>query len=281
MSGSPQKCGNLSVNAPCSTGLVSFARLEDDGCSNKFGPNYRKTAKPGQHKSATWLKLSSQGGGHSGSLPPSERMVLGSIGDRHLPMPPNNDNSDGWEDCVVCKRGSPREPPPHQYQPNPHWQCNTNRWGNTGDGRGFDQQCARGASGMCAEDIKAGLHGIKLEGDLKVGLENQGDGEHWPKFAALVQAIWGSHRDLPPTPLGDCCPYPQRQWQLSWDWPLRAYIESVWANNGSLIECIWAPQLASWLPQWIWHWHCRGRGQGWLTASVPRAGALLWDLLGP
>ena len=53
------------------------------------------------------------------------------------------------------------------------------------------------ASGMRAEDVKAWLHGIKLEEDLRVGPNNIGAGDNWRKFVLLVQAIW-DHGDIPP-----------------------------------------------------------------------------------
>jgi hypothetical protein len=49
---------------------------------------------------------------------------------------------------------------------------------------------AAGASGMRAVDVKAWLHGIKLEEDPEVGPNNIGAGDNWRKFVLLVQAIW-------------------------------------------------------------------------------------------
>ena len=48
---------------------------------------------------------------------------------------------------------------------------------------------AGGASGMRAEDVKAWLHGIRLEEDPEVGLNNIGAGDNGPMFVLLVQAI--------------------------------------------------------------------------------------------
>jgi hypothetical protein len=51
--------------------------------------------------------------------------------------------------------------------------------------------------GMGAEDIKAWLHGIKLEEDPEVGPANTGAGDKWRRFALLVQAMW-DHGEFPP-----------------------------------------------------------------------------------
>ena len=56
---------------------------------------------------------------------------------------------------------------------------------------------AADASRMHAEDVKAWLHGIKLEEDPKVGPNNIGAGDNWRKFVMLVQAIW-DHGEIPP-----------------------------------------------------------------------------------
>ena len=56
---------------------------------------------------------------------------------------------------------------------------------------------AGGASGMHAEDVKAWLHGIKLEEDPKTGPNNENAGNNWHRFVALIQAIW-DHGDIPP-----------------------------------------------------------------------------------
>ena len=48
-----------------------------------------------------------------------------------------------------------------------------------------------------AEDVKAWLHGIKLEEDSEVGPNNIGAGDNWCKFVLLVQAIW-DHGEIPP-----------------------------------------------------------------------------------
>ena len=60
---------------------------------------------------------------------------------------------------------------------------------------------AAGASGMHAEDVKAFLHGIKLEEDPKVGPNNIGAGDNWREFVLLVQAIW-DHGENPPSSYG-------------------------------------------------------------------------------
>jgi hypothetical protein len=51
---------------------------------------------------------------------------------------------------------------------------------------GLSNGCAGGASGMHAEDVKAWLHGIKLEEDPEVGPANTGVGENWRRFTLLV-----------------------------------------------------------------------------------------------
>jgi hypothetical protein len=49
--------------------------------------------------------------------------------------------------------------------------------------------CAGGASRMRAEDVKAWLHGIKLEEDPEVGPANIGVGDNWCRFTLLVREI--------------------------------------------------------------------------------------------
>ena len=66
---------------------------------------------------------------------------------------------------------------------------------------GLTNGCAAGASGMRAEDVKAWLHGIKLEEDPKVGPNNIRAGDNWHKFVMLVQAIW-NHGEIPPNSCG-------------------------------------------------------------------------------
>jgi hypothetical protein len=66
---------------------------------------------------------------------------------------------------------------------------------------GLTNGCATGASGMRAEDVKAWLHGIKLEEDPEVGPNNIGAGDNWRKFVLLVQAIW-DHGKIPPSSYG-------------------------------------------------------------------------------
>jgi hypothetical protein len=56
---------------------------------------------------------------------------------------------------------------------------------------------AGGASGMRAEDVKAWLHGIKLEEDPNTGPNNENAGNNWRRFVTLIQAIW-DHGDIPP-----------------------------------------------------------------------------------
>jgi hypothetical protein len=53
------------------------------------------------------------------------------------------------------------------------------------------------ASGMRAEDVKAWLHGIKLEEDPEVGPVSIGARDNWRRFTLLVQAIW-DHGEIPP-----------------------------------------------------------------------------------
>ena len=50
---------------------------------------------------------------------------------------------------------------------------------------------------MRAEDVKAWLHGIKLEEDPKTGPNNKHAGDNWCRFVALIQALW-DHGDIPP-----------------------------------------------------------------------------------
>jgi hypothetical protein len=65
---------------------------------------------------------------------------------------------------------------------------------------------AAGASGMRAEDVKAWLHGIKLEEDPEVGPNNIGAGDNWRKFVLLVQDI-RDHGEIPP----------QLLWVINWN----------------------------------------------------------------
>jgi hypothetical protein len=62
---------------------------------------------------------------------------------------------------------------------------------------GLSNGRAGSASEMRAEDVKAWLHGIKLEEDPEVGLANIGAGDNWRRFTLLVQAIW-DHGEIPP-----------------------------------------------------------------------------------
>ncbi len=62
---------------------------------------------------------------------------------------------------------------------------------------GLSNGRAGGMLGMRAEDVKAWLHGIKLEEDLEVGPANTGAGENWCRFTLFVQAIW-DHDKIPP-----------------------------------------------------------------------------------
>jgi hypothetical protein len=62
---------------------------------------------------------------------------------------------------------------------------------------GLSNGRAGSASGMCAEDVKAWLHGIMLEEDPEVGPANIGAWDNWRKFTLLVQAIW-DHGESPP-----------------------------------------------------------------------------------
>jgi hypothetical protein len=54
---------------------------------------------------------------------------------------------------------------------------------------GLSNGRAGGMLGMHAEDVKAWLHGIKLEEDTEVGPANIGAGDNWCRFTLLVQAI--------------------------------------------------------------------------------------------
>ena len=45
---------------------------------------------------------------------------------------------------------------------------------------------AGGALGMHAEDVKAWLHGIKLEEDPKTRPNNENAGDSWHRFVALI-----------------------------------------------------------------------------------------------
>ncbi len=62
---------------------------------------------------------------------------------------------------------------------------------------GLSNGHAGGALGMCAEDVKAWLHGIKLEEDPEAGPANTGVGNNWHRFTLLVQAIW-DHGEISP-----------------------------------------------------------------------------------
>ena len=62
---------------------------------------------------------------------------------------------------------------------------------------GLSNGRAGGASGMHAEDVKAWLHGIKLEEDPEVGPANIGAGDNWRRFTLLVRVIW-DHGKIPP-----------------------------------------------------------------------------------
>jgi hypothetical protein len=62
---------------------------------------------------------------------------------------------------------------------------------------GLSNRCTGCTSGMRAKDVKAWLHGIKLEEDLEVEPANIGAGDNWRRFTLLVQAIW-DHGDIPP-----------------------------------------------------------------------------------
>jgi hypothetical protein len=62
---------------------------------------------------------------------------------------------------------------------------------------GLSNGRAGGGLGMRAEDVKAWLHGIKLEEDPEVGPANIGVGDNWRRFTLLVQAIW-DHGEIPP-----------------------------------------------------------------------------------
>jgi hypothetical protein len=66
---------------------------------------------------------------------------------------------------------------------------------------GLSNGRAGGALGMRAEDVKAWLHGIKLEEDLEVGPANIGAGDNWRRFTLLVRAIW-DHGKIPPNSCG-------------------------------------------------------------------------------
>ena len=81
---------------------------------------------------------------------------------------------------------------------------------------------AGGASGMHAEDVKTWLHGIKLEEDPRTRPTNENTGDHW---------------EYPPTASLDYCHLnPKRERQLSWDWPLGAYVEGMRAYHGQVPE---------------------------------------------
>jgi hypothetical protein len=76
---------------------------------------------------------------------------------------------------------------------------------------GLSNGRAGSALGMRAEDVKAWLHGIKLEEDPEVGPANIGAEENWRRFTLLVQAIWDHGKIAPPTTVGDHCTHPQRR----------------------------------------------------------------------
>jgi hypothetical protein len=66
---------------------------------------------------------------------------------------------------------------------------------------GLSNGHADGALGMCAEDVNAWLHGVKLEEDPEVGPANIGAVDNWSRFTLLVQAIW-DHGKIPPNSCG-------------------------------------------------------------------------------
>jgi hypothetical protein len=62
---------------------------------------------------------------------------------------------------------------------------------------GLSNGRAGGALGMRTEDVKAWLHGVKLEEDPEVGPANIRAGDNWRRFTLLVRAIW-DHGKIPP-----------------------------------------------------------------------------------
>ncbi len=102
-------------------------------------------------------------------------------------------------ECVklYMQQDPPGEPLPINIEPIPFYD------GTPSEGEirvavaGLSHGRAGGASRMRAEDVKAWLHGIKLEEDPEVGPVNIGAGDNWRRFTLLVQAIW-DHGEIPP-----------------------------------------------------------------------------------
>ncbi len=99
--------------------------------------------------------------------------------------------------ALYARRDSPGEPLPINIDPiqlNNVAPSDGEIWEAAG---GLTNGRTAGASGMRAEDMKAWLHGIKLEEDPKVGPNNIRARDNWGKFVLLVQAIW-DHGEIPP-----------------------------------------------------------------------------------
>ena len=102
---------------------------------------------------------------------------------------------------LYARRDSPGDPLPININPIPLDNATLidgEIWVAAGE---LTNGCARGALEMRAEDVKAWLHGIKLEEDPKVGPANVGAEDNWRMFIELVQAIW-DHGEIPPNSSG-------------------------------------------------------------------------------
>jgi hypothetical protein len=112
-------------------------------------------------------------------------------------MPPNNGEKTAERIELYMRRDPPGEPLPINIDPMPV----NDGMPSEGEIRvavaGLSNGHAGGLLGMRAEDVKAWLHGIKLEEDLKVGPANIGAGDNWRRFTLRVQAIWDDC-EIPP-----------------------------------------------------------------------------------
>jgi hypothetical protein len=98
---------------------------------------------------------------------------------------------------LYMRRDPPWEPLPINIDPIPVNDGMPSEGGIRVAVAGHSNGRAGGMLGMRAEDVKAWLHGIKLEEDPEVGPTNIGAGDNWRRFTLLVQAIW-DHGETPP-----------------------------------------------------------------------------------
>jgi hypothetical protein len=125
-------------------------------------------------------------------------VVSGSVGNYYSPLPPHDGTTDSAERVALyARRDSPGEPLPINI-PRVDIADHTPTDGEIREAaRELSNGRAGGAPGMRAEDVKAWLHGIKLEEDPKTGPTNENAGDNWRRFVTLIQAIW-DHGDIPP-----------------------------------------------------------------------------------